>query len=264
MSPNAINTNPIGVFDSGIGGLTILKEIEIRLPNENIIYYADQKNCPYGPRTQKEIIDICENITNTLISMGVKTIVIACNTATMAAVKYLRMHYDIPFVAIEPAIKPATENSISGVIGVIATKSSIESTQLQELCDRYSSGKVIVSQSAVGLVDLVENGKEQSKETIELLHKYLDPMIEKGIDHLVLGCTHYPFLTKQIEEVIGNRSIKIVNPAASIAKRLEVVLKENNLINTSDKKGNITFISSLKNTQNDFLSIKFKEYSNRK
>lgn len=264
MSSNTINRDPIGVFDSGIGGLTILKEMEIRLPNENFIYYADQKNCPYGPRTQKEIIEICEQITDTLLLMGVKTIVIACNTATMAAVKHLRARYEIPFVATEPAIKPASENSVSGVIGVIATKSSIESSQLQELCNRYSSGKVIVAQSAVGLVDLIENGNEQSEETLELLHKYIDPMINKGIDHLVLGCTHYPFLTKQIETVIGNKNITIVNPAASIAKRLEVVLKEKKLLNNSGKKGEITFLSSLETSQSDVLSKRFKEYSNRK
>lgn len=254
------NTAPIGVFDSGIGGLTILREIVRQLPEEQVIYYADRKHCPYGQRTTQQIIALAESVTQQLLEMGVKMIVIACNTATMAAVGYLREKYDIPFVAIEPAVKPATANSRTGIVGVIATKSSVESSKLKELCDRFSYGKIVVTQAGVGLVDLIERNQEDSPQTMELLHKYIDPMIEKGIDHLVLGCTHYPFVQPQIEQVIAGRDITIINPAPSIARQAERVLREKSLLNPGPGPGSVRFFSSNGPEDTAFIAEKFNAY----
>ncbi len=254
------HTKPIGIFDSGIGGVTILKEIVALLPNENMIYISDDKNCPYGTKSTQEIINLSRENTKRLIGMGAKIIVVACNTATMAAVESLRSEFNIEFIAIEPAIKPASSATKSGVVGILATKSSIESDHLKKLCEKYAYNKITVSQAGVGLVKLVEQDKQDSEESYKLLKKYINPMIEKGIDHLVLGCTHYPFFKKWLEKITENKNIVIVNPAKSIANQLQRVLANNNLLSDSKDKGEITFISTTNDTEGKRIEDRFYQY----
>ena len=254
------NSKPIGIFDSGIGGLTILKEIVKILPNEDVIYISDDKNCPYGSKTSNEIRELSKQNTRKLIEMGSKIIVVACNTASMASVDILRSYFDISFIAIEPAIKPASNDTVSGVFGILATKSSIESDHLKELCNKYADDKTIVTQAGVGLVKLVENNKQDSEEAKELLTKYISPMIKKGIDHLVLGCTHYAFFKKSLLEITENKNITIVNPAKSIAKQLQRIMRTENLFSDSPTKGELTFISTLTDVKCKRIEERFLQY----
>lgn len=255
------NSNPIGIFDSGIGGVTILKEIVALLPCENVIYIADDKNCPYGIKTKEEIINLSIKNTEALINLGAKAIVVACNTATMAAVSTLREKFDIPFIAIEPAIKPASSATKSGVVGILATKSSIESEQLKALCKKYAKDKVIVTQAGVGLVQFVEDDKQNSHEAYQLLESYIQPMIEKKIDHLVLGCTHYPFFHKSLNKIVGGTGIVIINPAKSIAQQLERVMKEEKIMNESNQKGELIFYSTTTENQCKRVEQRYQQYT---
>lgn len=255
-----LNSNPIGVFDSGIGGITILKEIVTLLPCENIVYIADDNNCPYGVKTTDEIIALSIKNTETLISLGAKIIVVACNTATMSAITILRERFDTPFIAIEPAVKPASSATKSGVVGILATKSSVESDQLKHLCEKYAQDKIIVTQAGVGLVKLVEDNKQDSHEAYQLLESYIQPMIEKNIDHLVLGCTHYPFFLNSLNKIIANTDIVIINPAKSIAQQLKRVMKKEGIINDSKKKGKLTFYSTITNSQCERIEQRYQSY----
>lgn len=255
-------TNPIGIFDSGIGGITILQEVERQMPHEDIIYLSDDKNCPYGIKTNQEIVEISVQNTNHLIQLGAKVIVVACNTATMAAVATLREQFNIPIVAIEPAIKPASLASKSGIIGIIATKSSIESDHLKTLCKEHSLGNIIVTKAGVGLVAFVEDDQQDSPEAYILLKQYIDPMIENGIDHLVLGCTHYPFFKKHIAKIVQDKNITIVEPATAIAKQIKTVLEQTELACKCKKKGKITFISTsdMSFENNERIESRYEQY----
>ena len=178
----------------------------------------------------------------------------------MASVDILRSYFDISFIAIEPAIKPASNDTVSGVFGILATKSSIESDHLKELCNKYADDKTIVTQAGVGLVKLVENNKQDSEEAKELLNKYISPMIKKGIDHLVLGCTHYPFFKKSLLEITENKNITIVNPAKSIAKQLQRIMRSENLFSDSTTEGELTFISTLTDVKCKRIEERFLQY----
>ncbi|MGI9533161.1 glutamate racemase [Lutimonas sp.] len=225
-----MRNSPIGIFDSGVGGLTIYEEIHRLLPDENIIYLADSKNAPYGEKSKQEIINISVKNTEFLLSHGCKLIVVACNTASTNAVKYLREHYNIPFIRVQPAIKPAALNSKTKVVGILATKSTLKSELLYETSQRFAQGVDVVERVGVGLVTLIESGKMHSEEMTSLLKKHILPMLEKDIDHLVLGCTHYPFLTDQIQEIVGNK-VRILDSGEAIARQTKVILEQENLIN---------------------------------
>ncbi len=234
--------NNIGVFDSGLGGLSILARLEKELPNYNYIYYADQANLPYGAKTPEEIIKFSSDITDFLIEKDCKLIVIACNTATSAAIKTLREKYNIPFVGIEPAIKPASEFSKTGHIGVLATKVTAEGQKLQDSIEQYSHGVEVHTVIGYGLVELVEEGKGDSDEAEELLRKYLEPLLDKnlptgqaGIDQLVLGCTHYIFLINRIKKILGDK-VSIIDPAPAVVRRVRQLVEENNILPTDNKK----------------------------
>ena len=223
------NNNPIGIFDSGVGGLSIWKELNKLLPDENTIYLADTKYAPYGEKTKQEIIDLSVKNTDFLLAKGCKLIVVACNTATTNAISYLRSHYSIPFIGIEPAIKPAALKTKTKKIGVLATKGTLSSALFHDTTDLYADQIEIIEQKGTGLVSLIENGHLNSIETFELLRQYLDPMVAENIDYLVLGCTHYPFLIPQIRKIIPN-NICIVDSGAAVALQTQRVLKELNLI----------------------------------
>lgn len=221
---------PIGIFDSGVGGLTIYKEIHKLLPHENIIYLADSKNAPYGEKSKQEIIDISVKNTEFLLSKGCKIIVVACNTASTNAVQYLRNHYEVPFIRVQPAIKPAALNSRSKVVGILATKGTLKSDLLFETSQRFAQGVEVVEQVGEGLVSLIEDGQMHSTEMDILLKSHISPMLKKKIDYLVLGCTHYPFLTPQIESLVGDE-VKVLDSGEAIARQTKVILEQENMIN---------------------------------
>ena len=225
-----MNHNPIGIFDSGLGGLTIYNEIHTLLPNEDIIYLADSKNAPYGEKSKEEIIRLCVKNTEFLLEKGCKIIVVACNTASTNAVKYLREHYDVPFIRVQPAIKPAALNSRTKVVGILATKGTLKSELLFETSQRFARGVQVVEQVGEGLVSLIEHGKMKSPEMTALLHKYIEPMLLENIDYLVLGCTHYPFLTDQIQKITGD-TVCVIDSGEAIARQTRVILEQEGLLN---------------------------------
>lgn len=254
----------IGIFDSGLGGITVLKAVRTLLPYEKIIYYADSANCPYGSKSKEEIVQLVKQVVEELLKMGVKIIVVACNTATSAAIHEVRKAYPhITFIAIEPAVKPATERSKSGTIGVIATERTITGESLRSLCERYSQKCKIILQPTPKLASLVERNLEQSDQTREILIEYLTPLIEQGADKIVLGCTHYPFLRKQIKEVVGP-DIEILEPAEAVAKQTKKCLEEQNLLDTTTTSGKTIFTSSLSDEYNKSLEKRYNDYDNKK
>ncbi|VXB15821.1 Glutamate racemase [Flavobacterium sp. 9AF] len=228
------NEYPIGLFDSGIGGTSIWKEIHLLLPNENTIYLADSKNAPYGLKSKEEIIELSFKNTEYLLKNNAKIIVVACNTATTNAIKELRQKYKVPFIGIEPAIKPAANQSKTQTIGILATKGTLNSDLFHEKLSLYTNVKV-VEQIGHGLVQLIENGDINSPEMEELLESYLKPMVNQNIDYLVLGCSHYPYLIPQIKKIIPSH-IKIIDSGEAVARQTKKILQDSNLLNEAKEK----------------------------
>ncbi len=219
------NDKPIGIFDSGIGGTSIWREIHQLLPSEKTIYLADSKNAPYGQKTKEEIIALCMKNVDLLLQMDCKLIVVACNTATTNAIKELRAKYTIPFIGIEPAIKPAALNSKTQKIGILATQGTLISELFNKTAEKFQTTKII-EQVGHGLVQLIESGEINSPEMTELLESYLQPMIEADIDYLVLGCSHYPYLIPQIKKILPE-NIHIIDSGQAVAKQtLKLLEKE--------------------------------------
>ena len=218
------NNKPIGIFDSGIGGTSIWAEIHQLLPNEKTIYLADSKNAPYGQKSKAEIIALsCKN-TEFLLDMDCKLIVVACNTATTNAIQELRAKYNVPFIGIEPAIKPAATHSKTQTIGILATQGTLNSELFNKSTEMYHDTKII-EQVGHGLVQIIESGNIESHETTKLLQAYLKPMIEANIDYLVLGCSHYPYLIPQIKKILPP-NIQIIDSGEAVARQTQNVLKE--------------------------------------
>lgn len=236
------NTNAIGLFDSGIGGTSIWREINHLLPHENTIYLADSKNAPYGKRSKEEIIQLSFKNTEFLLEQNCKIIVVACNTATTNAIKELRTKYNVPFIGIEPAIKPAANQSKTQTIGILATKGTLNSELFNRQAESFTNTKII-EQVGHGLVELIENGAIQSPEMKKLLTSYLEPMIAANIDYLVLGCSHYPYLIPIIKEIIPNH-IQIIDSGEAVARQTKAILEKNNLLNTSNSEGNPVFYTN--------------------
>jgi len=226
-----MNGNPIGVFDSGVGGTSIWKEIHKCLPNEDTIYLADSKNAPYGETSKEKILGFSIKNTEFLLDRKCKLIVVACNTATTNAIAHLRASYDVPFIGIEPAIKPAALQSKSKVIGVLATKGTLTSGLFHSTSENHTNGIRILEQEGTGLVPLIESGKINSKEVEELLKKFLKPMLDQGMDHLVLGCTHYPYLIPVLTELLPSH-VKIIDSGEAVARQTKVILNQYDLQNT--------------------------------
>lgn len=225
-----MQTNPIGIFDSGIGGTSIWKEIHSLLPNENTIYLADSANAPYGIKGKEAIIDLSVKNTEYLINQGCKLIVVACNTATTNAISLLRKNYEVPFIGIEPAIKPAALNSKTKAIGILATKGTLTSELFNTTSSLYAHGLQVVEQVGEGLVELIEMGKVNSEEVRMLLKEYLKPMLVANIDYLVLGCTHYPYLIPLLLEMLPNH-VKIIDSGEAVARQTKAVLEKHHLLN---------------------------------
>lgn len=223
---------PIGLFDSGIGGTSIWREIHSLLPNEDTIYLADSKNAPYGQKTKEEIIHLSIKNTEYLLNRNCKMIVVACNTATTNAIKHLRQKYpEVPFIGIEPAIKPAATSTKTQTIGILATKGTLNSELFHKTVSTFSDIKII-EQVGYNLVSLIEAGKINSPEIRELLESYLKPMVEADIDYLVLGCSHYPYLVPQIKEILPSH-VKIIDSGEAVARQTKAMLEKNNLLNNS-------------------------------
>lgn len=236
------NENPIGLFDSGIGGTSIWKEVNALMPFENTIYLADSKNAPYGLKSKEEIIALsCKN-TEFLLNNNCKIIVVACNTATTNAIKELRAKYKVPFIGIEPAIKPAALQTKTQTIGILATKGTLNSELFHQSVANHPDVKII-EQIGHGLVQLIENGDINSPEMEELLKSYLNPMVEKNIDYLVLGCSHYPYLIPQIKKIIPEH-IKIIDSGEAVAKQTHKILEQNHLLNHSKEKSSQIFYTN--------------------
>jgi glutamate racemase len=236
------NENPIGLFDSGIGGTSIWKEVHALMPFENTIYLADSKNAPYGLKSKEEIIALsCKN-TEFLLNNNCKIIVVACNTATTNAIKELRAKYKVPFIGIEPAIKPAALQTKTQTIGILATKGTLNSELFHQSVANHTDVKII-EQIGHGLVQLIENGDINSPEMEELLKSYLNPMVEKNIDYLVLGCSHYPYLIPQIKKIIPEH-IKIIDSGEAVAKQTQKILEQNHLLNNSKEKSSQIFYTN--------------------
>ncbi|MFK2819403.1 glutamate racemase [Flavobacteriaceae sp. LMIT009] len=234
---------PIGIFDSGVGGTSIWKEIHNLLPNEFTIYLADSKNAPYGPKGKERIIKLCIKNTEFLLEKGCKLIVVACNTATTNAIDYLRANHNVPFIGIEPAIKPAALQTKTNAVGILATKGTLSSSLFSKTSNAFASNIKVVEQEGNGIVELIESGKLHSNEMKTLLASYLEPMIEANIDHLVLGCTHYPYLTSLLLEMLP-KGVKIIDSGEAVARQTEVVLKQNGLINTQINSSTNQFFSN--------------------
>lgn len=230
-----MTTGTIGVFDSGIGGLWILKYLTKELPEYNFIYYADQAHIPYGAHTPREIQEFSFSITDFLLEKKCDLIVIACNTATSAAIEALRTNYGVPFVGIEPAIKPASELSKTKSIGVLATKVTVEGQRLHDAIEKFAHNVEVHTVVGYGLVELIEEGKADADEAELLLRTYLEPLLEKNIDQLVLGCTHYAFLINRIKKIVEDK-VHIVDPAPAVVQRVKQLIQENNILPAENKK----------------------------
>lgn len=224
------DSRPIGIFDSGAGGLSVLHELVQELPNESFIYFADSLNCPYGSKPKDKIIELSSAITDFLIAEKCKMIVVACNTATAAAIDWLRDNYDIPFVGMEPAVKPAALNSKTKSIGVLATAGTFKGRLYIETSHKYAADINVSYQIGEGLVELVENGEFESSKAEALLSKYLKPMLDCNIDQLVLGCTHYPFFKPLLAKLLPP-NVTVVDPSPAVAKQVSRVLNENDYNN---------------------------------
>jgi glutamate racemase len=256
----------IGIFDSGIGGMSVLKEIHKLLPGQSYSYYADNAYCPYGEKSPEFIIQRAKEITQTLLNDGSEIIVIACNTATAAAVATLRKDFpDIRFIGMEPAVKPAAEKTSTGIIGILATAGTLKGEKYHNIKDRYAHDVQVVEHVGEGFVELVEANISSTAipqaETEEIVRRSISPLISAGADHIVLGCTHYPFLESTIKKVASElspeRDITIVNPAPAVAKHLvEVMQKEG--IKPLDSRAHILRSSDperLNPTHNLFIAI---------
>ena len=253
-----MKNNSIGFFDSGIGGITIWESVNRLLPNENTIYLADSKNSPYGKKTNDELINISKENVEFLINKKCKLIVVACNTATTNSINFLRKSYNLPFIGIEPAIKPAALNTKTGKIGVLATKGTLGSSLFEKTSNIHGNKVEIIEQHGLGLVELIEKGIYSGSKIDSLLKEYLNPMLENNIDKLVLGCTHYPLIKESIKKII-NESINIIECSEAVALQTERVLIKSNLINSgTEKSKKLFYTNGDKNVLNSLLNNKFE------
>ncbi|MFO7723609.1 MAG: glutamate racemase [Bacteroidales bacterium] len=233
---------PVGVFDSGLGGLSVLLSLYGTLPDESFIYYADSAWCPYGSKSMAEVRERTFRITRFLMDKGAKAIVVACNTATAAAIDDLRASFPIPFIGIEPAIKQAALHTRSGKVGVLATRNTFQGRLFMETSARFANDKDLHIQPGDGLVEIVEEDRIATPEARQLLLSYITPMIEAGVDQIVLGCTHYPFLIPEIRAMVPDDVI-IHDPSPAVARQTKHILEDNGLLNKASSHQDLFFTS---------------------
>jgi glutamate racemase len=237
------HSDPIGVFDSGVGGLSVLREMRRELPHEDLLYVADSGYAPYGDKSQEVIAGRALAVTEFLLAEGAKAVVVACNTATAAAAQTLRTRFAVPIIAMEPAVKPAVARTRSGVVGVLATSQTVASHKFVQLLGRFNAGADVLVQPCPGLVERVEAGDLDGEETRTLLADYLKPLLEQGADTLVLGCTHYPHLTPLIEALAGPE-VEVMCAGAAVARQVRRRLEEVGLLSQGPGAGRERFWTS--------------------
>ncbi len=241
---NPSTEDPIGVFDSGVGGLSVLRAIRRELPEEHILYVADQAHVPYGPRPLDEVRRFAEGITRFLLERGAKLIVVACNTASAAALHALRQLFpQVPFVGMEPAVKPAAEQTQSGVVGVLATPATFQGALYASVVERFAEGVKLLPHTCPGLVAQIEAGNLEGAETRAILETALRPMIQEGADTIVLGCTHYPFVMPLIQEIAGE-SVRVIDPSPAVARQVRRLLEARGARRTATGPARMRFFTS--------------------
>ncbi len=239
---------PIGVFDSGVGGLSVLRHLQAQLPGEQFVYLADQGHVPYGSRSAAEIIRFSQGITQFFLQLNAKAIVIACNTASAAALSLLRKQFDLPFVGMEPAVKPAALQTQSGKVGILATGGTFASERYARLTAKYARGITVWEDPCVGLVPEIEAGRLHSPAVRHILQQALAPMLAAGADTVVLGCTHYPFVLPVIQEIVGT-AVSIIDPAPAVARQTSTLLQQHHLLANNNQTGSVRFMTSGDATQ---------------
>lgn len=239
-------TNPIGVFDSGVGGLSVLRAIRAQMPEESILYFGDQGHVPYGPRSMEQIQNFSEGITKFLLDHNSKIVVVACNAASAAALNFLRGRFpEVSFVGMEPAVKPAVETTQTGRVGVLATPATFQGALYASVVERFAAGVELFQHTCPGLVRQIEKGDLDSADTRAILEDALLPMLDasRNIDTVVLGCTHYPFVIPLIEQIVG-KNVRVIDPAPSVAKQVKRLLEAAGTKNQSQGKASVRFFTS--------------------
>src|SRR6185369_6504579 len=238
------SNSPIGIFDSGVGGVSVLRSIREQMPEESVIYFGDQGHIPYGPRPMEQIRNFSEAITHFLLKRNAKIIVVACNTASAAALKYLRGKFpNVQFVGMEPAVKPAAERTQTGKVGVLATPATFQGALYASVVERFAKGVELLQNTCPGLVQQIEQGNLNGEETRLILDNALIPMLENNIDTVVLGCTHYPFVIPLIQQIVGE-NVRVIDPAPAVAKQVRRVLEAKGLKSASTPRGEVKFYTS--------------------
>jgi len=251
--------NPIGVFDSGVGGSSIWQEIHKLLPHESTIYLADSKNAPYGNKSSEEITDLSIKNIEKLLELGCKIIVVACNTATTNAITTLRENYDIPIIGIEPAIKPAALQTTSKSIGILATKGTLSSILFSKTADEFRKDISVLEIIGEGLVTLIEAGNIDGPEMVSLLKKHTKLMIDANVDYVVLGCSHYPYIIPQLKKILPE-NVKIIDSGEAVARQTKIVLQSLNLLREENTKPKLQFFT---NAKTDTLKFLLRDYSEK-
>ena len=251
---------PVGVYDSGLGGLTVWREIRRALPAESLVYLGDGANCPYGSRPREEVRRLADAAVGRLAEAGCKLVVVACNTATAAAIDSLRSGYaPLPIVGMEPAVKPACLATRSGVVGVLATERSLDGELFRRTAAKYGGGIEVLTVPGRGFVELVEADREDTPEAEACVRAVVEPMLERGADQIVLGCTHYPFLSEAMHRVIGDRDVRLVNPAAAVEQRTETLLCEGGIEASGGSRPVYEFMTSADEAYRQRLVAKSEE-----
>lgn len=241
---NGFRNPSIGVFDSGVGGLSVLRSLVQELPFEDIHYFGDQIHVPYGTRSLEEVREFSVEITRFLLGLGVSIIVVACNTASAAALQFLRQKFpDTPFVGMEPAIKPAAETTRTGIVGVLATPATFQGALYASVVERFASNVILIQNTCPGLVQQIERGETEGEETRAILESALLPMLDQGIDTIVLGCTHYPFVIPLIKEITGS-SVRVIDPAPAVARQVARLLGSSGKLQVNSGSGRLNFYTS--------------------
>jgi glutamate racemase len=235
---------PMGVFDSGVGGLSVLRALRAQMPEESVLYFGDQLHIPYGPRPLEQVRDFSDAITHFLLGRAAKIIVVACNAASAAALTHLRQAFPAtPFVGMEPAVKPAAEHTSTGVVGVLATPATFQGALYASVVERFAKGVQLLQDTCPGLVQQIEAGDLDGPRTRSILERALRPMLQKNIDTVVLGCTHYPFVIPLIQEIAG-KQVRVIDPAPAVARQTMRVLEARSLKDPGGTPGNLQFFTS--------------------
>lgn len=239
-----MDNRPIGVYDSGFGGLSVWRELYRALPDESLIYLGDGKNCPYGSLPEERIREYAEQSVGELVGRGCKLIVVACNTATAAAITHLRERFaEIPIVGLEPAVKPACQMTKSRKVAVVATERSLGSEKFRRAVERYGEGVEVIKAVGEGFVEAVESNQEQSSATRQKVEAVIEPLIKSGVDVIVLGCTHYPFLKSVIRNVVGERGVQIIDSGEAVEKRVESLLDKYDIRASEENDAQYEFLT---------------------